>query len=88
MFLICVHQVTFTLFILSWECNSLSSLTELQKTFAPKRKAIEEAEEKKLQQERERMKRKAAGDDSVHPLSFIFLPFVLLFLPFLLMICL
>jgi len=36
---------------------------ELQKTFLPKRKAIEEAEEKKLQIEREKMKRKAAEQD-------------------------
>lgn len=42
---------------------------ELQKTFAPKRKSIEEAEEKRIQLERERMKRKAAGDDAV---SFFF----------------
>eukprot|EP00026_Physarum_polycephalum_P006141 Phypoly_transcript_06182.p1 GENE.Phypoly_transcript_06182~~Phypoly_transcript_06182.p1 ORF type:complete len:436 (+),score=74.70 Phypoly_transcript_06182:263-1570(+) len=37
---------------------------ELQKTFAPKRKAIEEAEEKRIQQEREKMKRKAMGDQA------------------------
>jgi len=36
---------------------------ELQKTFLPKRKAIEEAEEKKIQQDREKMKRKAAEQD-------------------------
>lgn len=36
---------------------------DLQKSFLPKRKAIEEAEEKKLQSERERMKRKAAEQD-------------------------
>lgn len=36
---------------------------DLQKSFLPKRKAIEEAEEKKLQQEREKMKRKAAEQD-------------------------
>jgi len=36
---------------------------ELQKSFLPKRKAIEEAEEKKLQQEREKMKRKAEDQE-------------------------
>jgi len=36
---------------------------ELQKTFLPRRKAIEEAEEKKLQHEREKMKRKAEDQE-------------------------
>jgi len=38
---------------------------ELQKSFLPKRKAIEEAEEKRMQQEREKMKRKAEDKDGV-----------------------
>ena len=79
MFMTCVHQVVF-------DCSSYSRVVimltllylELQKTFAPKRKAIEEAEEKRIQQEREKMKRKAMGDE-VNPTISLLYPFYLFF---------